>query len=136
MSHVSSRVAAVGLGVVAAGLVASPAFAATPAAKPTSLTLHAAHASVAPKHKDTLTARLENGKVPVAGARVYLVERVIGGKWGAAVAIKPLTNAKGQVTITVVPGNHKGQKDQFMVVFKGNAKYKASHSHVITVTVG
>lgn len=138
MSQFASRALAVGVGVLAAGLAASPAFAAGAhaAKKPTSLTLKAAHAAVAPRHKDALTATLKDGKTRLAGDRLYLEHRAAGTrKWSTPTAIKPMTNAHGQVTFPVVPGTHKGQKTEYEVLFKGTARFRPSHSSVITITV-
>jgi hypothetical protein len=55
MSRTTARSVALTAGVAVASMVAAPAFATTPAAKPTSLTLKAAKSTVAPKAKDTLT---------------------------------------------------------------------------------
>ena len=131
-----TRVAAVVAGVAATGLMAGPAFASAPAKTPTSLTLKAAHASVAPKHKDALTLTLKAGNKRLAGETVYVEKRTAGAaKFGKLVMLSKQTDAKGQVTFSVVPGTKKGHKEQYEVVFKGTSKYKASHSHVLTVTV-
>jgi 5-hydroxyisourate hydrolase-like protein (transthyretin family) len=127
------RPAAVIGAVALAGLGVTPALAAT-APKPTSLTLKAAHSSVAPKTKDTLTATLKSGTKPVAGEPVKLEKRAAGAKSWTLVSSKT-TNAKGQTSWSVVPGSKKGQKEQYELVFSGNKSYKASHSSVITVTV-
>lgn len=117
-----------------AGMTAS-AVAAAPAAKPTSLTLHASHASVAPKHKDSLTATLRSHGKPVAGEPVALESRTAGSRAFANPTPIGTTDDKGQVIVPVVPGNSKGHKEQYRVVFAGDATRRASHSSVITVTV-
>ena len=125
---------AVLLGATAlAGLSAAPALAAT-APKPTALTLKAAHSSVAPKHKDTLTSTLKSGKTAIKNETVKLERRATGAKSWTVVSSKT-TDSKGQDTWSVVPGSKKGQKEQYEVVFSGTKSYKASHSSVITVTV-
>jgi hypothetical protein len=122
---------------VAAALATTSAVAATPAARPTSLTLKAAHAAVAPKHKISLTATLKSSGKPVAGETLYLVSRTAGSKkFGNPVAIDSVTDANGRLTVPVIPGNKKGHKQQYEVTFTGDAQHKASHSSVITVTVG
>ena len=124
---------AVGVASLAIAAGASPAFATT--TKPTSLTLKAAHASVAPKHHDTLTATLKSGTKALAGKTIWLYERKPGAKtWGKAIA-HHTTNLKGQYTFTVTITGTKGQKDQFEVKFLGGSGYAASHSKVISVTV-
>jgi hypothetical protein len=117
--------------VLAAG--AGNAMAAS-AAQPTSLTLKAAHTTVAPKAKDTLTGTLKSGTKRLSGEPIRLERRAAGTKSFTLVSTKT-TNANGQVTYTVVPGTRKGQKEQYMLVFAGNNSYKASHSSVITITV-
>ena len=116
-----------------AGVSAAPAFAAT-AAKATSLNLRSAHATVAPKAKDTLTGTLKAGNAAVANEKVTLEQR--SGTTGKfSVVRSALTNSKGLVTFTVTPGTKKGQKEQYELVHASDAKYKASHSQIITVTV-
>lgn len=119
--------------VVLAGVAAGPAFAAT-VAKPTSLTLRAAHTTVAPKAKDTLTATLKAGTKAVSGESVKLERRAAGARSWSLVSSKA-TNAKGQTSWSVVAGTRKGQKEQYELVFSGTRTYRASHSSVITVTV-
>ena len=119
-------------GALAAGLTAAPALAA--GAQPTSLTLKAAKSSVAHNQKTTLTGTLKSGATFVSGAPVVLEKRAAGAKSWSTVTTKT-TNSKGAVTYSVVPGTKKGQKEQYELVFKGNSKYKASHSAVITITV-
>ncbi|MFZ2058663.1 MAG: hypothetical protein WAV54_14755 [Acidimicrobiales bacterium] len=129
-------------GVVLVGAFAIPAFASgKPTAKPTSITLKASKATVAPKHKVSLTATLKSGKSPLADEQLCLQSRTpstTGGwsSWGSCANFASLTNSKGQVGVNgVVPGNKKGAKTQYEVVFPGATGYKASHSPVITVTV-
>lgn len=111
---------------------AAPALAA--AAQPTSLTLKAAKSSVTHNQKTTLTGTLKSGGTALAAQPVVLEKRAAGAKAWSAVSTKS-TSSKGTVTYSVVPGTRKGQKEEFYLVFKGNAKYKASHSAIITVTV-
>jgi len=115
--------------------VTPTAYAARPAAHPTALTLHAAHATVAPKHKDTLTATLRSLGKPLANAAVALESRAAGShSFGSTTAIGT-TDDHGRVVVPVTPGNRKGHKEQYRVVFAGDDTHRASHSSVITVTV-
>lgn len=115
--------------------VTTSAFAAPTATRPTALTLHAAHSSVAPRHKDTLTATLRSLGKPVANAPVVLESRAADTrKFGNPTDIGT-TDDHGQVAVPVTPGNKKGHKEQYRVVFAGDATHRASHSSVITVTV-
>jgi len=132
MSRIAPASVALTTGLLVVGLCA-PAFAAT-TAKPTSLTLKAAKSTVAPKAKDTLTGTLKNGTHLLAGESVKLEERAAGAKRFTLVTTKQ-TDSKGHVAMTVVPGTRKGQKEQYELVFAGNAAYQGSHSSVITVTV-
>ena len=133
------RLASVGTALLAGAtvtaLAASPALATT-TTHPTSLTLKAAHASVAPKHKDRLTATLKAGTHRLAGEPVYLESRSAGAKKFSAPVSIGTTDAKGTVSVSVVPGRRKGHREQYRVIFKGDAKYGRSHSAVITLTVG
>jgi hypothetical protein len=129
---------------VAGGLIAGPALAAAattvPAAKPaqarsTTVLLKASKSTVAPKHKDTLTATLKSARRAVTGETLYLEKREAGSrKFSNPIAVGA-TDANGHVVISVVPGNKKGVKEQGRVVFQGDTGYKSSHSRVITVTV-
>lgn len=140
MSQVATRALAVGVGVLAAGLVISPTLAAgaspATAEQPTSLTLKAAHTTVAPKHKDTLTTTLKVGAKRLAGETLYVEYRAAGAhKWSAPITVKPKTNARGEVSFVVAPGSKKGERSQFEVLFKGTAKYRPSHSSIVTIAV-
>ena len=125
------------------GVIAAPAMAAAQHAgktkpahnKATSVLLKAAKTSVAPKHKTALTATLKSGKHRLAGEELWLEKRDAGThKFGSPVDIGA-TDSDGKVTLPVVPGNHKGHKEQYRVVFQGDSGWKASHSAVVTVTV-
>lgn len=70
MRRIATRTTLLTAGLVAAGLTAGPALAATTAAKPTSLTLKAAKSTVAPTTKDTLTGTLKSGTKALAGETV------------------------------------------------------------------
>jgi hypothetical protein len=124
---------------LAAGLLAGPAVAAG-AAKPThdkatNILIRAAKSTVAPKHKTTLTATLKSAKHRLAGEELWLEQRDKGThKWGAPVDMGT-TDSNGQVAVPVTPGNHKGTKEQYRVVFQGDTGYRASHSSLITITV-
>ena len=135
MSRLTSRPVLVLAGVLAASLTAAPALAAT--STPTSLTLKAAKSMVATNAKDTLTGTLKSGNAADAGESVRLVKRAAGTTKFSNTGISKRTDVKGQVTLTVTPGTRKGQKEQFMLVFNGDAAkhLKGSHSAVITVTV-
>jgi hypothetical protein len=109
--------------------------AAAPTARPTSMTLHAAHATAAPRHKDALTATLRSHGKPLAGEPVTLESRTPGSRRFGNAVDAGTTDANGQVSVPVVPGNSKGHKEQYRVVFAGDATHQASHSAVITVTV-
>lgn len=127
-----TALAAVGSAVLG---IAASATAAAPPAAPTSLTLHAGHAAVAPRHKDTLTATLRSLGKPVAGEPVTLESRTAGSRRFGNPVDAGTTDSNGQVAVPVAPGNSKGHKEQYRVVFAGDAGHKASHSAVITVTV-
>lgn len=133
MHRIVTRSAGLALGLAFAPVLALPALAATTAA-PTSVSLKAAHSSVAPKHKDTLTGTLKSGGRALAGQTVVLEQRAAGSK-GFAVVAQKATDAQGHVSLSVVPGTRKGQKEQYELVFRGTQAYKASHSSVITLTV-
>jgi 5-hydroxyisourate hydrolase-like protein (transthyretin family) len=127
----AAAVAAIG------GLAVTPAFAASRIATPTSLTIKAAHSTVAPKAKDTLTGLLKSGNTPLAGKTVSLMRRAAGGKTFTLVSNK-VTDSKGRVVLTAVPGTKKGH-EQYELVYKGGKAgaitYKASHSQIITISV-
>ncbi|MDA8039577.1 MAG: hypothetical protein M0Z69_10545 [Actinomycetota bacterium] len=134
---------AIGLAASAAAAlaIAVPASASgTPGAKPTQLILKATRASIAPKHKMSLTATLKSGHQGLANEQTCLQNRTktstgSWGPWGACMNLA-LTDANGQVQVTgVVPRNGKGTKEQFEVMFPGvSGQYKPSHSAIITVT--
>ncbi len=129
-------------GAVLVGAFATPTFASgKPTAKPTSITLKASKATVAPKHKISLTAKLKSGNTPLANEQLCLKSRTraTAGEWtswSSCSNLASLTNSTGQVIVNgVAPGNKKGVKTQYEVVFPGVTGYKASHSSVITVTM-
>ena len=99
-----------------------------------------AKATVAPKHKVSLTVLLKSGNTPLANEQLCLESRTHGttggwSSWSSCVNLAALTNSNGQVVVNgVVPGNKKGVKTQYEVMFSGVTGYKASHSSVITVT--
>jgi hypothetical protein len=135
MSRLTSRPAVVLAGVLAVGLTAGPALATT--STPTSLTLKAAKSTVAANTKDTLTGTLKSGATAQAGEVVRLIQRSAGATKYTRTNSYQRTDKNGQVTLTVTPGTKKGQKEQYVLIFDGNASkhLKASHSAVITVTV-
>ena len=103
--------------------------------KSTNILLKAAKSTVAPKHKTSLTATLKSAHHRLAGEELWIEERDASThKFASPIGIGT-TDSNGQVTVPVVPGNHKGHKEQYRVVFQGDTGYKASHSAVITVTV-
>jgi hypothetical protein len=122
------------ISAVALATAVGPALAAKPAARPTSLTLKAAKSTVKPNQKDTLTGTLKSGNTPLAGKDIKLMKRDASKRTWTYVSTKT-TDAKGHVTLVVTPGTHKGKKEQYELVFAGDAKDKASHSSVITLTV-
>lgn len=130
-----ARPLALGAAALAATAMATPAFAAT--TTPTSLTLKASHASVAPKHHDGFTATLKAGNKLLDGQKVSLYEKKPGAKTWTLVGSK--STVKGKVSFSVVPaGTKKGQKDEFEVKYAGTKtapKYGASHSHIVNVTL-
>lgn len=134
MSRTTTRSLAVVAGLAAASMSIAPALAATTSAKPTSLALKAAKSTVAAKQKDTLTGVLKNGTHVLPGEKVKLEKRAAGARSFTLVTTK-ITNSKGQVTLSVVPGTRKGQKEQYELIFAGNKTYKGSHSSIITITV-
>lgn len=131
---VTAAVAVCAAATTIAGVAVS-ASAAVPAVRPTSLTLHAARATVAPKHKDSLTATLRSLGKPVANAAVVLESRTAGSRAFSNPTAVGTTDDNGSVTVPVVPGNKKGHKEQYRVIFAGDAAHHASRSSVITVTV-
>jgi hypothetical protein len=132
MSRVRTLPTVFAAAALAAGMSAAPALAAS--AQPTSLTLKAAKSSVVHNQKTTLTGTLKAGTKPLSAQPVILEKRAAGAKAWSVVSSKN-TSSKGTVSYVVTPGTKKGQKEQYYLVFKGNAKYKASHSAVITITV-
>jgi hypothetical protein len=122
------------------GAIASPAWAShSPVRpthdKPTNVVLKAGRSTVAPKHKLSLTATLKSARHRLAGEELWLQTRdAASHKFGNPIDVGP-TDANGQVTVPVSPGNHKGTKTQYRLVFQGDTGYKASHSSVITITV-
>ena len=133
MLRLSRIAAAAATGAALLALGASPALAAT-AAKPTSLTLHASRTTVPHNQKVTLTELLKVGSKGLAGEPVKLEKRAAGARSFTLVSTKT-TNAKGQVTLSVIPGTRKGQKEQYELIFAGNKTDKGSHSRIITITV-
>ena len=144
--RITSRPVALGAITLAAAGLTAPAFAAAPTAKPTSLNLRAAHGTVAPKHHDTFTVTLRSGKTPVAGEAtgITLWERTAptsGHKTTWTQQTATFTEGKPgvyTVSITVPGATKRPQKDQYQARFKditSPAKYRSSHSSVITVTV-
>lgn len=127
----------VALAIAVGSMGATSAFAST--ATPTSLTLKAAHTTVAPKHRDSFTATLKAGTHVLAGQTVTLYEKKPGAKTWTKLTSKQ-TNSKGQATYSVVPaGTKSGQKDEFEVKYAGGKigtkTYAASHSKIVTVTL-
>jgi hypothetical protein len=122
------------------GAIASPAWASHRPARPThdkatELALKAGRSTVAPKHKLSLTATLKSANRRLASEELWLERRDAGtNKFGDPVDIGP-TDANGQFTVPIAPGNHQGNKTQYRVVFQGDTGYRASHSSIITVTV-
>ena len=100
----------------------------------TSLTLHASSTTVPHNQKITLTEQLKVGSKGLAGEPVKLEKRAAGARSFTLVSTKT-TNAKGQVTLSVIPGTRKGQKEQYELIFAGNKTDKGSHSRIITITV-
>jgi hypothetical protein len=134
------RVALPVAAALAIGAIALPAWASHSPAGPahdkaTKVLLKAGRSSVAPKHKVSLTATLESAKHRLSGEDLWLETRdAAGRKFGNPVDLGT-TDSSGQITVPVTPGNHKGTKTQYRVVFQGDTGYKASHSRVITITV-
>jgi hypothetical protein len=132
MLRLNARVPLITAGVLAGALLTTPALAAT--AKATTSTLKAAKSTVAPKATDTLTGTLKSGSTGVSGEKVMLERR--SGTSGTFTVLQTKTTGKGgTVTFSVVPGTKSGQKVQYELVHAANAKYKASHSGIVTVTV-
>lgn len=144
-----SRPAAFATVTIAAAALAVPAFASAPTAKPTSLNLRAIHGVVRVHHSDTFTATLSSGGkgVPRELGHLIVQERraVTSGhvrSWQDVTPSSTVTDLDGgkyRITApTFAPPPSKiTQRDQFRVVFKGDAAnhYKASHSQVVTITV-
>jgi hypothetical protein len=119
-------IAAVGI----AGLAATPAFAATTAAKSTQLSERVAHTSVKAGTKDGVSGTLRSGGTGLSGQRVMLERRSGGSRMFTTVSTHT-TGRNGGVSFTVtVP---KG-RTAYELVYPGNRTYKASHSNIVTVT--
>jgi hypothetical protein len=125
---------------LAIGAVAAPAWASHGPArqvpdKATNVVLEAGRSTVAPKHKVSLTATLKSAKHRLAGEELWLESRDAASRRFGNPVDMGTTDANGQVTVPVAPGNHKGTKAQYRVVFRADTGYKGSHSRVITITV-
>jgi hypothetical protein len=122
-------ISAVALAVLGGPLLATSAQAAT-TAKATSLSVHAAKATVKAKTKDTVSGTLKSGKSVLAKQRVLLEEKAAGAKKFTVVG-KGTTNTHGVASFSVYPT--KG-KDSYQLVFAATKAYKGSHSAVVVIT--
>jgi len=111
--------------VVTAAGVAS---ATTPPKAATALSISASAGTITVGMPVKVSGRLTSGTTPLA-AKTVLLERLVAMHW-TPVADKP-TDAAGDVTFTREPG----ATVSFRLVYLGNAKYAASHSAAVTVTV-
>lgn len=99
------------------------------------LTIKTQHSSVAPKAKDTITGTLtSHGKILIE-QNVYLESRTLGAKTFTQSKTRMVTDSKGRVVFTVVPGSKAGHKEQYELRFPGNKTHRGSHSGIVTVTV-
>jgi hypothetical protein len=115
-----------GAAVLAAVGTAAAAGATTKA--PTTLTATASKATITLGQTDKITGTLLTGSKPVPGKVVYL-EREVKGKFIPAEV--DLTGGAGHVFFTVKPH----ETTHFMLLFKGNAKFAAAHSNIVTIVV-
>ena len=99
----------------------------------TTLSIRASHTNVAPKSKDTISGVLRSSGKTLAGKAVTLESRKFGAKAWSAVGTSP-TSSKGGVSFTVTPATAPSRV-QYMLMFKGDTSYAASHSAVVTITV-
>ena len=134
------RIAAPVAAALVIGSITTPAWAAHSPTRPThdkatNVVLKAGRSTVAPKHKVSLTATLKSAEHRLAGAELWLEARDASTRKFDNPVDLGATDANGQLTVPVTPGNHKGAKTQYRVVFQGDVGHKASHSSVITVTV-
>lgn len=129
LQHARRATAIVALSALPIALVAGQAAATTKQA--TSLSIRAAHSAVLPHTKDTISGVLKAGSAVLPSQTVTLKQRKYGtATWAAVMSAK--TNSKGAVSFSLVPAN---QREQYELIFAGTAKYAASHSGVVTVTV-
>jgi hypothetical protein len=105
----------------------TPAFAATK--RPTTLSIHAAKATIVKGHRDEITGVLLSGRTPEAKKKVELEGRVPGHPY--KVLSQHMTGSKGKVNFDVKPPKTK----QFKLVFAGTSTLKASQSSAVTVKV-
>ena len=98
----------------------------------TAITISAAHATVKPKTHDTINGVLKSGTTGLVGFNVSLRERKSGTTSWTVVATKATTTG-GKVSFSVLPPN---SSEQYQLRFAGTTRYFASHSGVVTVTVG
>jgi hypothetical protein len=97
----------------------------------TSLSIAAAHTTVKPKTRDTISGVLRSGSTGLANQIVTLRERKYGTtKW--IVVTSHTTGTGGKVSFSVLPPN---SKEQYQLGFAGTLRYFPSHSGTVTVTV-
>lgn len=99
----------------------------------TTLSIRAAHSNVTPKSKDTISGVLRSSGKPLSGKAVVLEKRKFGTTAWSIIGTHT-TNTSGAVAFTVIPASAP-TRVQYMLLFKGDAKYAASHSAIVTVTV-
>lgn len=82
------------------------------------------------KYKATITGTLRSHRAPVANEMIGINERDKGTKKWTATGTTATTDGNGKVVISLVQTD---QKEQYQLVFAGDATYKKSHSGTVTV---
>ena len=95
---------------------------------PTTLTAVDSKATITPGSADLITGTLKSGSTALAGQFVYL-DRLIAGKFVPVAGDR--TGGAGHVFFTVKPL----ATSSYQLVFRGTAKYDASHSNVVNIVV-
>jgi hypothetical protein len=122
-------------GLLVTGFVGSAAAAHPVKAKATTLTIHATKSKVTKNNhfKATVTGRLRSHKTPLADEPITLDQRKNGlKKWTPVPTSTPATtDSSGKVTFNFTQTT---AKEQYKLVFAGDATYKHSHSGTITIS--
>lgn len=106
---------------------AADAATAAPHKLPTHLAIAKRPATLHHKRVTLIAGQLRSHRVPLRDKVVYLDRRTAGTKW--TVVGKAVTGRLGRVAFVVTPK----VKAQFVLVFRGNPNFRASHSRVIDV---